>query len=131
MNAQRLSTIASTALGLAMLSLVASSAAWLRLPGIPSPSQLIQIQDREKAHVLFLSGEISRHKPDMANGGECAMCRSAPGSAAQSVGEKTKAILPNAWHTQLHFPLETFIRLRLSLVQVTLPVRIAFCRWLN
>lgn len=129
MNARPSVTVTSTALRLAMLPLFIGSAVWLSFTGLPNLSPLIQIQ--EKAHLLFLSGETSRHKPDMADGGECAMCRSAPGSAAQSLGEKTKAVLPNAWHTQLHLPVEAFIRLRLILAQAILPVRIAFCRWLN
>jgi hypothetical protein len=74
---------------------------------------------------------MSEHVPDMADGHDCAMCRAAPVPAAQSVGEQSKAVMPKAWYAHLDLPVEPFSRLGLSLAQTSLPVRIAFCRWLN
>lgn len=129
MSTQR--SVTSKALALAVLALFIGSALWLGLTGFSSLSPSIQIKDQAKSKVRITLGGMSEHMPDMADGHVCAMCRAAPGPAAQSVGEQTKAVMPKAWYAHLHLANEPLSRLGLSLAQATLPVRIAFCRWLN
>lgn len=120
------------ALGSAACALFVGGMLWTGLNGLPSLSPLIQVSDQSKAQGLFLSEGMREPMPDMADGNDCVMCRSAPGPSAQSVGEKTKAVLPSsAWYAHWHRPIDRFSRPRVSFAQVTTPVRIAFCRWLK
>ncbi|WP_374256953.1 hypothetical protein [Aquabacterium sp.] len=127
----RQSQLRSNALGLAMLTLFLGVMLWSGLPNLPSLSSSVEVPHQEKVPVQFLSGGASEPMPDMASGSDCVMCRSAPGPGAQSIGEKTKAVLAKACYAHLQQPVESFVRLSLSLAKAALPARIAFCRWIN